>query len=207
MPRTRTTDLKAFQRPNVTYEFSTGPKAHIVTITVPPGSDWTSEPHWHHSHTEFLSVKKGTALVTLGSHTHSITPSDGPVTIERGMIHEWRRDSSDSGVLIVEEWTDPADGEKELFFRNLCSALLDMTASPSHAPSPSWLPFDWWISLQLFLVFREFDNYPLFYSGVTSRPVTYLILRVAQFVGLILGLRGHYNEYTPERARVKGKYD
>ena len=207
MPRTVTTHLQSFQRPNVTYEFSSGPKAHVTTITVPPGSDWTSEPHWHLSHTEFLSVKNGTALVSLGSQTRSITPSDGSIVIERGTLHEWRRDPSDSSLLVVEEWTDPADGEKELFFRNLCSALLDMTSFPSRAPPPTWLSVDWWILLQLFLIFREFDNYPLLYYGVTSRLATYLILRIAQIFGLILGLRGHYNEYTPEKARVKGKHD
>ena len=205
MPRTVTTHLQTFQRPNVTYEFSAGLKAHVTTITIPRGSDWTSELHWHLSHTEYLSVKKGTALVTSGSQTRSLTPSGSAVVVERGTIHEWRRDPSDEGVLVMEEWTDPADGEKELFFRNLCSSLLDMTASPSRAPPPFWLSLDWWITLQLLLIFREFDNYPLFYSGITSRLATYLILPLAHLLGLMLGLRARYSNYTPEVAAKKAK--
>ena len=207
MPRTTTTHLQTFQRPNVTYTFSSGPRAHVTTITVPPGSDWTSEPHWHLSHTEYLSIKSGTALVTLGEKTKSLTPSAGAILVERGMLHEWRRDPNDNGVLIVEEWTDPADGQKELFFRNLCSALLDMTVTPSKVPAPSWLPFGWWITLQLFLIFREYDNYPLLYTGVASRPATYLALFAAAIFGQLLGLQSRYDEYTPDANNLRHKED
>ncbi|KAI4150340.1 MAG: hypothetical protein LQ340_004137 [Diploschistes diacapsis] len=179
--------------------------SHITTITIPSGSNWTSEPHRHKSHTEYLSVKDGTALVTLGSQTQSWTASDGLITIERGVVHEWRRDPNDDGVLVVEEWTDPADGQKELFFRNLLSTMLDMTDLPSPAPAPTWMPFDWWLTLQLFPISHEFDNSPLLYSGLAGRPATYYILFVADLIGLMFGLRGKYKEYTPGGLYLKGK--
>ena len=197
MPRTVTRLYESFQRPGVKYGFSNGQQAHITTITVPPGSEWTSELHWHDSHREFLKIIQGSALVTVGSRTQSMTASTGLITIERGVLHEWRRDPNGNGDLIVEEWTDPADGQKELFFRNLCSSILDMTATPPCVASPRWFPLDWWITLQLFMVFKEFDNYPVLSSGTLMKPTTYVVLFLAQVLGYALGLRATYPQYMP----------
>jgi len=97
-----------------------------VTVTQPPNSTWASGPHWHESHTEFLQIVHGTALVTLNKTTRTFTPEDGIITVPRFASHEWRRANSEGEELVVKEWTGPVDGEKQIFFRNLSSVILDV---------------------------------------------------------------------------------
>ena len=205
MPRSNTSQLQSLKRPDVTYSFPSVPGHHVTTITVPPQSEWTSGPHWHCTHTEFLQIKSGTALVALGGITRSVTASSGVVTVERGIVHEWRRDPTEDTVLVVEESTYPGDGQKELFFRNFSSALLDMTSTPSRAPPPLGLPLGWWINLQLFVIFKAFDNYPVLASGIAGTILTYSALYGAAAIGSLLGVTATYNEYTPTDRLSKKK--
>ena len=184
---------------------------HIVTIKLPPRSTWTSGLHWHEFHTEFLSILQGTALVTLGSSTKTYDPGDGPIRVDRFTVHEWRRlppaEDPDAGVeLIVQEWTDPADGEKELFFRNLNSVILDaMTSKPSLL---QWMPTGLWIDWQVMVICHGYDNYPVFVGTGTLRGlVTHAWLFLVAIVGRFYGLRASYDEYMlrNEQAQYKGK--
>lgn len=104
-------------------------------------------------------------------------------------------ESWDGEALVVEEWTDPVDGAKEVFFRNLNSVIIDTTRNPSW-----WM--EWWLSLQLFVVFAEADNYPVFWPhvdeyGVVQHLLTHFVLLVARGLGMLLGVKGTYEEYTP----------
>jgi hypothetical protein len=77
--------------------------------------------------------------------------------------------------VIVEEWTEPSDLDKPLFFWNLNRVIT--------TPSDSVLPLrqslarsllgDWWIPFQLFVIFYELDNWPVFFS-LTNRLEPYL---------------------------------
>lgn len=184
MPRTITRDWQEFIRPGVIYRFHQGPKAHITSITVLQGSDWSSDLHWHETHREFLKIIQGTALITIGSTTRSYTASDGLIIVERGVLHEWKRDLADDQSLIVEEWTDPMDGEKELFFRNICSSIIDLTGASTMTDLNSMLPLDWVIKLQILVIFRAYDNYPVLYRGRLMKVSTYLVLFLAAWIGL-----------------------
>lgn len=71
-----------------------------------------------------------------------VTPLDGVVIVPRGTVHEWRRSRAplslaageeDEEELVVREWTDPKDGQKESFFRNLNGLILDALAAESAA--------------------------------------------------------------------------
>jgi len=101
--------------------------------------------------------------------------------------------------LVVKEWTDPADGQKEVFFRNLSSVILDCTKDGP--------PKEWWLSWQLFVVFWGLDNYPVFLKvagvpligSLLEWALTHLILVAAVLAGKIVGLRSVYAEYTPSR--------
>ena len=191
MPRTITRHWQEFKRPIVTYTFhQEEPKAHITIITVPPGSDWSSLLHWHETHREFLEIVQGTALVTVGSTTRSYTASDGVITVERGVLHEWQRDPDDKQVLVVEEWTDPADGEKELFFRNLCSSMLDLKVHKLQMGGLAGrLPLDWVDVLQIFVIFGAYDNYPVMYRGPLMKVSTRIVLFLTGWIGLALGFK------------------
>ncbi len=81
---------------------------------------------------EFIQVVQGHALITVGEDTAVFGPEDGVVAIPRFTIHQYgRADDTSKGAasraidLIVKEWTDPADGEKEVFFRNVLGLLVD----------------------------------------------------------------------------------
>lgn len=203
--RTATLNLTSFTRLSpsaATYDLST-PNATIITI--PPSSNWTSGSHWHETHTEYLQIVQGAALVTLGKSTWIHTPSDGLIEVKCRQVHEWRRSpgSSDSEVLVVKEWTDPADGQKEVFFRMLNSFLTEPEPMKMH--DPVWPSFiESWIerqliTMQLFVIFAACDNWPVVFGqeGVLGSILTHLIIGVVATVGqLLLGLRPKYDEYV-----------
>ena len=206
MRRTNTTNLAIFVRPTATMTFSSPPgSSPITTITLHPRSTWTSGLHWHETHTEFLRVICGHAWVSVNGTSRIISAAIGQLVIPRFARHEWRRavkgdgaafdESWDDEELVVEEWTDPFDGMKEVFFRNLNSVIIDTTQNPTW-----WM--DWWLSLQLFVVFAELDNYPVFWPHSNGHEtihylVTHSVLGVAQGLGRLLGAKGMYEEYTP----------
>ncbi|KAI9745652.1 MAG: hypothetical protein M1818_001186 [Claussenomyces sp. TS43310] len=191
MPRTNITSYHRISRPgNVTYTFS----GNKTTIVIPAASPWTSGLHWHENHTEYLQVIRGTAQVQLDNVVRLYTSIDGIVTVPRFARHEWQRAGDEEAV--VEEWTDPGDGQKEIFFRNINGVILDCTKSGP--------PNEFWLSWQLFVIFHKMDNYPVVWSvssGLLSRTiewvVTHLLLWLAATAGRLIGLESRYEEYTP----------
>lgn len=73
-------------------------------------------------------------------------------------------------------------------------------------------PVEWWLTLQLFVVFWGFDNYPVFlnlekfpiFGKTVEWIVTHFVLFVAMLVGKIFGCKSVYGEYTPTRLQGKG---
>ncbi|KAK6200883.1 hypothetical protein LQW54_009467 [Pestalotiopsis sp. IQ-011] len=91
--RTAYASATAFTRPPpgaVVYDLGIPGQA---IITLPAGSTWTSGPHWHEAHTEFLQVLEGAAEIALAGYPlmPAVTPDAGVVTVPRGVVHEWRR--------------------------------------------------------------------------------------------------------------------
>lgn len=117
------------------------------------------------------------------------------------MRHEWKlapsveahaatdeNDDANTIALVVNEWTDPADEQKEIFFRNLSSVLMEPPKQEAQ------------VTLQLFCIFWALDNYPVLLPARSRRVewvVTHLALMVAATVGRLLGVKGVYKEYTP----------
>lgn len=75
------------------------------------------------------------------------TPTDGTIRIDRFVAHEWKRASANGEEVVVQEWTDMADGAKEVFFRNLNSVIVD--ADMERVGLATWIPPDWWMELQI----------------------------------------------------------
>ena len=179
------------------------PGGHIVTIKVPPHSSWTSGLHWHETHTEFLSILQGKALVTLGTSMRTYGPEDGLIRVDRFTVHEWKRpllveDSNADVELVVQEWTEPADGGKEGFFRNLNSAILD--AEISKPSVLSRMSTGLWIDWQIMVICYGHDNYPVFVRNeVLRRPVTHAWLLLVAMAGKVVALRASYKDYVQER--------
>ena len=171
------------------------------TITFPTGSKHGTGLHWHEMHAEYLSITQGLALVTLGDETLVVGPEDGVVTIPRYVKHDYRRadavtDKARDVALIVKEWTEPADGEKQRFFRNVVGVIKDRKQG---------LLASVWTLCQLFVIFRGLDNYPVLLPmpkllGSAGRGVerifTYGVLAIVAIFGWLLGLKVEYPEYT-----------
>jgi hypothetical protein len=121
----------------------------------------------------------------------------------------WPEDCDEE--VVVEEWTDPSDLSKPLFFWNLNGII---TASedpglPLIHRAIQGVSKDWWMTLQLFMIFCELDNWPIFVTVQYPWPVSvfgdgveivmsFVVLFVARVVGLALGLQAVRGSRTPE---------
>lgn len=212
--RQQSSKVKVFTRSGpeaVIYDLS---KPDCVTITLPVGSKWTSDRHWHETHTEFLQVLQGRAFVRLGNRAGVFTSDGGVIEVPKYTVHEWHRVEGDEDQedVVVREWTMPEDGQKEVFFRVLNSFLTEphpasMYQKPIFVPLwlKSWLEA-WVIPLQLFCIFQAWDNWPVLVgddSGLFSWTVTHAVLRIASMMGFLLGVRGTYEEYVTEELTVR----
>ena len=64
-------------------------------------------------------------------------------------------------------------------------------------PSYSWiLPRSVVVTVQLFVIFKAYDNYPVLCRGFPMRFVTYAALRVSGLVGSVFGVEARYDEYA-----------
>lgn len=98
-----------------------------------------------------------------------------------------------------EEWTEPGDGRKEVFFRNL-SGLVGEKRNEGMSEQVMVI---WGVLVML----REFDNWPAFLGGryrTVEWVLSHVVLWVATVLGSLVGLRGWYEEYTPKEL-MKGK--
>ncbi|KAK7403444.1 hypothetical protein QQX98_010810 [Neonectria punicea] len=215
--------LTVIERPlpnAVTYDLSTTGQ---VKITLPESSTWSSGLHWHETHDEYLKVIKGTIRVQLGSAIQyiSATENEHPeIKVARYVWHEWQRAVSDGEVVVIER-TVPDDNEKAIFFWNLNGVILDaprLLNDPSSVVSrlPSsvrGLALDFWITLNLFVIFHHLDNIPVFLNAprLTSTSngkvlswlrdldllVSHAALCLSSWVGWALGVQPVQSQFTP----------
>ena len=112
---------------------ATPPLPQSVILTLKTGPEIPSSGlHWHEKHTEHIQILQGAALLTIGDRTGIFTEEDGVVTIPPFIIHQFMRaDGIPEGEpytemeLVARVWSDPADGDKVIFFRNLFSLVKD----------------------------------------------------------------------------------
>lgn len=194
------------RRPNnnlVTFSFDfDSARPYATRITLPPGSTWTPSPHWHERYTEYVRCVSGRLVVRLDGVEKVVTPEDGPQTINKFVVHEFMRadmhgyrngghEGEENEDVVVEEWTDPADGSKQVFFRNLLGVLND---------AEYWGK---WLGLQALLICSRYDNYNvMMWSGWGKVAVTHATYGAVEAVAWVAGLRPWYAEYTPEDFRA-----
>jgi hypothetical protein len=116
-----------------------------------------------------------------------------------------------SDDVVVEEWTDPSDLSKPLFFWNLNGVI----TAPEDRPVPALhkvarsMMGGWWIPFQLFVIFWELDNWPVFPTlegfGIRMRlhqsvefAITFSVLCVVSLVAKGLGVKAVVEERTPK---------
>ena len=159
------------------------------------------------------------------------------IEVRRYAFHNWGRlehynDTARSGrgvqknvlpedwseEVVVEEWTDPSDIAKPLFFWNLNGIITAPggTVLPKQQAAAKALFGSYWIDLQLFFVFWELDNWPVFnvFRNVSPASNSYLrtlrvldagemlvsfgVLLLAKLVGMLLGLKAVEETRTPD---------
>lgn len=94
----------------------------------------------------------------------------------------------------MKKWTEPGR-DNEIIFRNVSSLVADESQREGGIRK-------WWLTLQLWVLFRELDHWPVLISGPEKLEVvvTHLVLwLVAILGGWFWGLKGVYEEYTPKR--------
>ena len=108
-------------------------------------------------------------------------------------MKNWRKD------VRAEEWTSPADGRKEAFFRNLSGVVLEKKKGGL------WTAWEGLcVVLSVFAIMREFDNWPAFLGGrfmTLEWAVSHSILGFLSWVAILVGLKGEWDEYTPKEIR------
>jgi len=183
---------------NAIFKFNTDPtRPGMTQITLPENSTWTPGLHWHERHVEYFRVVKGAVLVRSNGVLKLVTPEDGDHRIEKLVVHEFMRaDSSkpasekDSGEVITEEWTDPDDGIKALFFRNIFSTLED-----------SERYWKRWTYLQAIYTAAHSDDWVQVVPGRLSWASTHALYVFVRGIGGLAGLKPWQEEYTPESLR------
>lgn len=238
MPLTKTSHQAFFYRPppeSITFSFP--PPASLKTPTLPPtiinfhvGSELSTQYHWHTTHTEYVRVTSGAALIMVSGVSKIYTAKDGAAQVPRYARHEWMRFDRPAHLLsngqreaqeayfrehekeeveklkgedlIAEEWTDPADGQKEIFFRNLFSTALE----PQYQSKVSWLG-ELWKMLQIMCVMWEMDNYLVLvdfegwrggWRELVEAAFTYAVMGCMMALGGLCGCRAVSEEYTPK---------
>jgi hypothetical protein len=198
-----------------------------------------------------ISVRLGTQTILISAALGGSFSLKGPglveegltVQVDRGMRHEWGRaqdylEGKGAGIqedrlppdfdedVVVEEWTDPSDIGKPLFFFNLNGIIAPKSlpndfrhANPSDGHVVKrifqWLMEPWWIDIQLWIVFWELDNYPVLLEmvpprlqerwrtvkaleHVLERVMTYVVLFAAVLLGKLVGLVAVSKDRTPK---------
>lgn len=200
----------------VTYDLSS---PYHVTITLPSGSTWSSGLHWHESHVEYLRIVKGRVRVRLGdtvrmisAATHDTGSSIENVKetrVDKHMRHEWSRAELNGEDVVVIERTEPTDGEKAIFFWNLNGVILDAQSrlktrnATGFTVRPRQTLIELWLTLNLFVIFRSLDNFPVFLGlperyHWAERIATHSVLQVAFILAYIWTIEPVDIRYTPE---------
>lgn len=166
----------------------------VTQITLPEKSTWTPGAHWHESYDEYFKVLKGRVLVKLDGESRIVTPEDGTIKVDKFVVHEFMRadrdkpdDDKDDGEVITEEWTDPADGAKHIFFRNVFSTLQDRDKYWGR-----------WAFPQALFTMSHYDNFIVMAPGKLAYPVAHVLYAGLKVIGRTAGLKPWITEYTPD---------
>jgi hypothetical protein len=121
--------------------------------------------------------------------------------------------------VVVEEWTSPNDISKPLFFWNLNRVITAPEASCLSTPQKMMKRVlgEWWVPFQLFVIFWELDNWPVFVNmrdllgpwfdngdqgfryleGSLEYVMTFMVLFTAKMLGWLVGVRAVEPKRTP----------
>lgn len=191
--------------------------------------------------TQILSAKAGGSVAIYGDKTAVNATPGLQVKVNKYARHDWGRareslsrkritcvvprypeDIDDE--VVVEEWTEPVDLTKPLFFWNLNAVVLtplDARLEGRRKKAARWMLGGWWVSFQLFTIFHELDNWPVVVvglrgvlggetgwlwirrwnrkiEGAVEWCIVMIVVGFARAVGWVLGIKAVEKERTPE---------
>ena len=153
MDRTNTTGYDSFTMPPpdpVGFEFIA---PHQIRITIPRGSTWSTDSHWHSPDKEnCLLLRQDKGRVIFAYHDERgggpIMMGSGPFYFQAGKWTYWERKRS-SKDKTKEDIVVTLVVRDDSLYRNLCSATLDAQKFPCFETTPIWLR-GFFILLKLF---------------------------------------------------------
>ena len=197
-------------------------------LTIPVGSPWTSGRHWHDHHAEHWKVLSGAMLITLNNDSFIVTRESPTVSIPPKVRHElmrwdcpgrthhqnaaqeaFRKEMLVNGqskeleklgatAVKAEESTTPADGEKQIFFRNLLSAI----SEPRTSTLGGILKF-----AQILIIYHHLDARMVMvdmgaenasgWRAMIEEGIWWLYVRMASLIGAVFDLQPVSEAYTP----------
>ncbi|KAL9133403.1 MAG: hypothetical protein Q9175_005416 [Cornicularia normoerica] len=183
--------------------------------------------HWHNDHVEHFKELSGAILVTVNNDSFIVTAASPTFTIPRKARHEamrWdcpgRKDHQKAAQEALrkgmsakgqsqeleklraqeteaEEWTTPADGEKEVFFRNLLSAA----SEPRNGILGEIFRF-----IHILIIHQGLDTRMVFldmgpesgngWRGMVEEMIWWVVIGITGLIGGIMGLRPVSEAYT-----------
>ncbi|KAF1845251.1 uncharacterized protein K460DRAFT_355090 [Cucurbitaria berberidis CBS 394.84] len=182
-----------------------------------------------------ISAKAGGEV---SSKTGEILKSGLEIIVDKYVRHDWGRADeylysrwSGRGLhgnilyaedsyeeVVVEEWTDPADMTKPLFFWNLNAVITAPQNKPLSA-SQNLIKLalgSWWIPFQLSIIFWDLDNWPILldlrllaspylgekvgtcFERLSEYLMTFVVLFAAKELGRFTGIQSVSKERTPK---------
>jgi hypothetical protein len=191
--------------------------------------------------TQILSAKAGGSVAIYGDKTAVNARPGLQVKVNKYARHDWgrareylsrsrrticvapRHPEDVDDEVVVEEWTEPVDLVKPLFFWNLNAVVLtplDARLERRRKKAARWMLGRWWVSLQLFTIFHELDNWPVVVGlrgmlgeetgwpwmerwnrqieGAVEWCIIMIVVGFARAVGWVLGVKAVEKGRTPE---------
>ena len=136
--------------------------------------------------------------------------SDGQREVQEGYFRQHGKEEIERLMgedVVAEEWTDPADGQKEIFFRNLFSTLVET----QYQSNTLWLG-ELWKTLQIMCVMWELDNYVVLvdfggwrggWRAWIEAAFTYAVMGCMTILARLCGCRAVNEQYTPTHLRER----
>lgn len=145
----------------------------------------------------FTCIIIGKAFITVHGITSIVDSNSGEICVPIGVVHEWglSEENNNQEDLIIWERTEPIDEQKEIFFRNMVSLLIDSSVENLFSSQIVNRYLSIRDILQILMIFRSLDNYPVISNGIGKIYITYSIRNIAN---LLFNLKLIYIEYTPK---------
>lgn len=224
---TSTSHISTFSFPQPDTASISFDESEYMNISVPPGSKWSAGPNWHNGHEEHWRVLSGAILLSINNKSYIVTGGSPWVKIPPKARHDvmrWDRpgrtghqsaaqeafrkemlangqsrelEKLSSQDVQAQQTTAPDDCEKEIFFRNVLSAL----SEPRNGTWGEILRF-----IHIVVIYTRLDAQMVIlnmasegkgWRAMVEQIVWWLVAGMANLVGALYNFEAVSTAYTP----------